>query len=728
MGCRLADINLKNEFYVATGHPPVEERIRALKYGPMFAVFDRYGNIRSSGLGEHGLYYRGTRYLSRLILTIGNTPPLYLSSGVRSDNSLFCADLTNVDLVNGDTVILSRGTIHLVRSRLLWNGVCYEQLRLTNYGSYSLTLPVRIEFASDFVDLFEVRGARRPRRGERLPDQIERDRILLQYRGLDEVIRCAEIRCVPVPTEISNSHVVMETELKPRETAKFHFTVRCDWESESKVENLDYALAALASESSAAEEPRCTVRTSNSQFNQWFERSLADVHMMIVGNPEACYPYAGVPWFSTVFGRDGIITALECLWLNPRIAEGVLLYLSETQAREQDPAKEADPGKIIHEMRHGEMAAMGEIPFGRYYGSVDSTPLYVMLAGAYYQRTGDLQLIRAIWKNIELALAWLDDYGDVDGDGFVEYQRRSAKGLVQQGWKDSNDSVFHADGSLAEAPIALCEVQGYAYAAKRCGAVLASALGEQGRAEELESQAESLKKKFNEVFWCEELSTYALALDRDKRPCRVRTSNAGHSLFTGIARTERAERLAQVLFGEDSFSGWGIRTVSSLERKYNPISYHNGSVWPHDNALIAQGLARYGFTELSARVMESMFEVSSYFEMNRLPELLCGLHRRDGEGPTLYPVACSPQAWSAGTASLLLASVLGLSLDANRKRVVLERPWLPDSISRVCVSGLQMGDGTVDLRVERRGGRVYVEVPNHSGSVDVVVREEQVAK
>lgn len=722
MEFQLVDISVKNEFYVATGSPPLEERVRVLKYGPMFAVFDRFGDIRISGLGEHGIYYRGTRFLSRLTLILGHTPPLFLSSGVRADNILFSADLTNLDLLRDDKVVLPKGSVHLVRSRLLWEGVSYEQLRFTNYGLMPVRLPIRIEFAADFADIFEVRGVTRPRRGEQRPELIEHSQVVLSYEGLDNVIRHTRLCCSPVPSEISESHMLVETELIPHETVKLQFTVQCEETQPSSLRTFDTALASVVSEIKQEQIEECAIRTSNNQFDSWMDRSLTDVHMMTVGNPETDYPYAGVPWFSTVFGRDGIITALECLWVNPQFAKGVLQYLAATQALERDSLAEAQRGKILHETRHGEMAALGEIPFGYYYGSVDSTPLFVMLAGAFYQRTADLDFIRALWPHIELAIAWIDQFGDVDSDGFVEYQRQSTKGLIQQGWKDSSDSIFHADGTLAEPPIALCEVQGYVFAAKRFAASLAAALGEMKRAEELEMQAGILQKKFEDTFWCDELSTYALALDRKKQPCRVRTSNAGHCLYTGIASPNRADRVLRTLMQDDSFSGWGIRTVSSRERNYNPISYHNGSVWPHDNAIIAVGFSRYGFTTEAANLLDSLFEASSFFELSRLPELICGLHRRPGEGPTLYPVACSPQAWSAGSAFMLLQASLGLSFNAPQKRIVLERPVLPASISSIQINGLQLGDSRVDLRAERCDTEAKVEVTHKDGAVDVVVR------
>ena len=719
----MVDVSVKNEFYVATGSPPLEERVRVLKYGPMFAVFDRFGDIRISGLGEHGIYYRGTRFLSKLALYLGHTPPLFLSSAVRSDNILFSADLTNVDLLRDDKVVLPRGSVHLVRSRLLWDGVSYEQLRFTNYGPTPVRLPIRIEFASDFADIFEVRGVTRSRRGELRPELIENNQVVLSYKGLDNVIRNTRLCCSPEPSEISESHMLVDTELVPRETVKLQFIVQCDDNRSSTASTFDAAFASVVSEFNQDQLGESAIRTSNNQFNTWLNRSLTDVHMMTVGNPETDYPYAGVPWFSTVFGRDGIITALECLWLNPHFARGVLQYLAATQALERDPLAEAEPGKILHETRHGEMAALGEIPFGCYYGSVDSTPLFVMLAGAFYQRTADLDFIRALWPHVELAIAWIDQFGDVDSDGFVEYQRQSTKGLIQQGWKDSSDSVFHADGSLAEPPIALCEVQGYAFAAKRYAATLASALGEMKRAEELEAQSRKLQQTFEDTFWCGELSTYALALDGKKQPCCVRTSNAGQCLYSGIANQKRADHVLRTLMQDDSFSGWGIRTVSSRERNYNPISYHNGSVWPHDNAIIAAGFSQYGFMKEAARLLDSFFEASSFFELNRLPELICGLHRRPGEGPTLYPVACSPQAWSAGSAFMLLQAALGLSLNAPERRIILDRPVLPASISYIQIDGLQLEQSRINLQAERRGTETKVEVTYKEGPVDVIVRE-----
>jgi glycogen debranching enzyme len=383
--------------------------------------------------------------------------------------------------------------------------------------------------------------------------------------------------------------------------------------------------------------------------------------------------------------------------------------------------QDAEIGKILHETRRGEMAALKEIPYGRYYGSIDATPLFITLAGTYYERTGDRAFISQIWPNIELALQWIDRAGDADGDGFVEYSRRSKGGLIHQGWKDSHDAVFHADGSSAEGPIALCEVQGYVFAAKRRAARLALALGHPEQARRLLKEADTLRTQFERRFWCNDLSTYALALDGFKRPCRVRTSNAGHCLWTGIAEYKHGVKLAKLLVGDEFFNGWGVRTVAATETRFNPMAYHNGSVWPHDNALIAAGMASYGFKEGALKILCGLFDASLFLELHRLPELLCGFSRRPGEGPTLYPVACSPQTWSSVALFLLLQACLGLRIEAPRARLSFSQPVLPPFLDHIEIQHLRVGDAVVDLSLERHATDVGINILRREGRVEVVV-------
>jgi glycogen debranching enzyme len=699
-----------------------DDRPRVLKHGDTFAVFDHFGQFTPAGLGEQGLFHEGTRHLSSLLLELDGQRPFFLNSTVRDENDQLSVSLTNPDEVRDGRVAVPLGTLHLAVRAFLWQGTCHWQLRVKNHGLAPVSPTIHLRFRADFADIFEVRGMRRQARGSDLLPQVEGDRVVLSYLGLDRVQRWTLIRLTPPPAIFTEDAARFDLTLGRGDEAAFEAAVAC-WKGNQTAEPSGFENARRVAEAATERHKTggCHVRSSDRRFDDWVRRADSDLHMLISDTPTGPYPYAGVPWFNTPFGRDGIITALQCLWLRPQVARGVLAYLAATQATEIIPEQDAEPGKILHETRNGEMATLREIPFGRYYGSVDATPLFVILAGAYFERTADLAHAEVIRPNVEAALTWIDQYGDVDGDGFVEYQRRSADGLIHQGWKDSDDAISHADGSPAHGTVALCEVQAYTYAAKRAGAVLAAALGRAGRAAELNIQADRLRDRFESAFWCEDLGTYALALDGDKRPCRVRSSNAGHCLFTGIADPGRAARVASGLMDPDSFSGWGVRTLSTRETRYNPMAYHNGTVWPHDNALIAYGFARYGLEDLAVRVLSGLYEAATSFELHRMPELFCGFARRAGEGPTPYPVACAPQAWAAGAVFLLLQACLGLGIDAVEPRIWFHRPRLPDFLGRITITNIAVAGASVDLQLTRHDNDVGVQVLRRDGPVNVLI-------
>ncbi len=713
-------MHMEDEFYILATDASAEAPKRVLKDGDTFAVFDRHGDIQPDGPCQEGLYHEGTRFLSHLLLKLGHTRPFLLHSNVQKDNLLFIANLTNPDIYQAEKLILPRGTLHITRTKMLWQAVCYETLKFGNYGLSSIDVQFSVEYSADFADLFEVRGMTRERRGVLHEATLERSRLRFDYTGLDSVVRRTQIECSPPPDSLSGYGLMFRYRLEPKEEREFHLTYSCQI-SDAPVTQVDYSRARAAAQTALADQetPECRIYTSNEQFNEWLARSSSDLHMMFTATPFGIYPYAGVPWFSTAFGRDGIITALEYLWINPAIARGVLNFLAALQSRQIDAERDAEPGKIMHETRRGEMAALGEIPFTLYYGAVDATPLFVVLAGAYFENTHDLDFIRSIEPNINLALDWMDRYGDKDGDGLIEYARLSANGLIQQGWKDSWDSISHEDGALAAAPIALCEVQAYAYAAKRAGATIALALGQVEKSQTLLVQAEKLKSNFHKRFWSEELSTYVLALDGQKRQCRVKASNAGHCLYTGIVDKRYAGTVAHTLMAPDSFSGWGVRTLASSEARFNPMAYHNGSVWPHDNALIAAGLARYDVKDDANRIFAGLFQATLFVEF-RLPELFCGFEKQNGGGPVPYPVACSPQAWSAAAVFSLLSAVLGLKIDGAASRLSFVRPALPDFLDEIEINNLKVGAGTVDLLIHRRAQSATIEILRRSGDVEVI--------
>jgi glycogen debranching enzyme len=711
-----------SSFYIQATESIQERWPRTLKHGDTFALFDALGDIVEPGLSPGGLFHYDTRYLSGLELLIDGQRPLLLSSAVEDDNVVLTVDLSNPDIYQNGRIVLPRETLHVRRSKFLYGGICYERIAVHNFGSGTQHCWLTLNLAADFVDLFEIRGLTRPGRGTVQSGTEEGRRVLFHYKGLDGRVRCTDIHFDPPPQRLGTGQAVYALEMRPGEQLSIIVTIRCvASEGQPRQFSKPYREARRAAQIAAS--LGGVISSTNALANRMLHRAGADLSMLITATPEGPYPYAGTPWFSTPFGRDGIVTALEMLWIEPGLARGVLHYLARHQATELDGRADAEPGKILHETRQSEMANLGEVPFGHYYGSIDSTPLFVLLAAGYYSRTGDQATIRALWPNIEAALAWIDTYGDRDGDGFVEYYRVSENGLANQGWKDSQDPVFHSDGSLATGPIALCEVQAYVYAAKRGAAILARMLGDHAKADALTDAAERLRRRFEEEFWCEELGLYAIALDGDKQPCRVRTSNAGQVLFCGIASPMRAARIAEVLMTPAMFSGWGVRTVAADAPRYNPMSYHNGSVWPHDNALIALGLGRYGLKRAANAIFAGLFEAGCHMDLTRFPELFCGFPRRRGTAPTLYPVACQPQAWASAAPFALLEACLGVACDHERREIRFHNPLLPAFLEEIRIRNLALDGAAVDLRLRRHGEGTEVAILSQRGDVSIRIAQ-----
>lgn len=710
------------QFYIPVMSSILERRPRTLKHGDTFGVFDHYGNVVPGEGSPEGIYHKDTRYLSDLRILINGRRPLLLSSTVEDNNAGLTADLTNPDFIVRGRLDLPRDTIHIARSKFLWEAACYERFGIRNFSPDPQLIEVAIHFGADFADIFEVRGHERKRRGETRTSVSESD-VVYDYEGLDGIRRRSIIHFDPKPEYLDVEGALFRLELASGSRCSLFLTISCEEGTKTKVQPqsffvcLRHARRALRSSTARA----ASVETSNEILNEVLCRAMADMYMLLTDTEHGALPYAGIPWFSTAFGRDAIIAAIEMLWIDPTIAKGALQFLAATQAKEARPEADADPGKILHEARSGEMARLGEVPFALYYGSVDSTPLFVMLAGLYLECTGDIQTIAGLWPNIQSALAWIDEYGDRDGDGFVEYAREGKTGLVNQGWKDSVDAIFHANGTYADGPIALCEVQGYVYAAKRHAARIADALAHPEYAAVLDQQAEQLRARFETAFWCEEIGTYALALDGRKRPCKVRSSNAGQLLFSGIVSPARATMVADQLLGRDFFTGWGIRTIAASESRFNPMSYHNGSVWPHDNALVGLGFARYGLKHHLERLFTGLFDAAAYMDLRRLPELFCGFRRARGKGPTFYPVACSPQAWSCAAPFALMQACFGLEIDSSAECLRFRQPRLPSFLNEVTLRSIAVGASRLDILLRRSGADVSVNVLRRVGSAQVAV-------
>ncbi len=698
----------------------------AVKEGDTFLYSDLEGNLDHGGSYGLGLYTRDTRFLSHFRMTIGGRDPVLLSSSSER-GYMSHVDLTNPDLYDGDRIVVPQQTLNIRRIRVI-NGRLFERVRVKNYNAFAVSIDVTFVLGADFADIFEVRGMLSPEHPVPEIPTLEDSRVVFGMTGRDGTRRQTRVEFATQPDDLRAEgrivHATFRLTLGPYQTKLLGFTIEpiSGTETPPALE-FDVAVHQLRRSYEEWEQASTQVITDNELFNELLDRSLRDLRALYTETEDGHIIAAGIPWYVTIFGRDSLIASHQLLSINPRPARETLAFLARHQGTQVDDWRDEQPGKILHEIRRGELAGAGVVPHTPYFGSVDSTPWFLVLYGQHLRWTGDVAFAEELLPAAEAALAWIDEYGDLDGDGFVEYLCRSAGGIRNQGWKDSHDSVVHADGRIAEPPIALAEVQAYVYMAKERMADVYLTLGRERDADRLIGQAEELRRRFNEAFWMEDERYFAGALDADKRQVRTVTSNPGHGLYCHIVDDDKAAALAKRLLAPDMFSGWGVRTLSKSAVAYNPMSYHNGSVWPHDNALIAAGFKRYGFVRSTNRVATALFDAAIQADYMRLPELFCGFTRRTPNRPVSYPIACSPQAWAAGSPFLMLQAMLGISARAHVNLLTVNKPNLPTWLNTVEVRNLAVGGSRISLLFRREGEITSFSVLSREGDVRVVMEE-----
>jgi glycogen debranching enzyme len=741
VGNEVYQIDRELSAVLSSGIPAVltacREGRQVIKQESLFLVSADDGNVYpGTGCGM-GLYASDTRFLSGLILKLEGEVPTLLSFSAER-NFLSQVEYMNQKLSLPDGTEIAQETIYVSSIRAI-ESYLREQIRVVNYNPFPLTLQLSLEFAADYADIFEVRGMHRQRHGTFLQPKVEGEHgLMLSYMGGDELFRQTRIRFLEgaplkrlevLPTEHFSTRAIAHLELTIGPNggqAEFEYTLST-LHGDEKPQDQDLKpfmafVADLDAEAHRKSETQTRLWSSNEIYHLMLNRSMRDIASLTLDYDTGFFPSAGIPWFTAPFGRDALITAYQTLLLTPEIAKGTLRFLAKYQGKEDNPFKDEEPGKIMHEIRTGELARMGLVPHTPYYGSVDATPLFLILLSEYYRWTGDVAFVREIWDAVEGALMWLEGYGDLDGDGFVEYQRRSPVGLVVQGWKDSVNSVIFPDATLAEGAIALAEVQGYVYDAKRRTAELCYLMDLRILGDRLSREASELKEAFNHAFWSEADGFYVEALDGQKRQVNVMTSNPGQALWCGIVAEERIPILVEQLMAPAMFSGWGLRTMSADSPVYNPMSYHNGTIWPHDNSLIIKGMADHGYKGEVIRLMDALFQASLQFPYYRLPELFCGFARMgELDRPVPYPVACSPQAWAAGTIFLMLQAALGIQPDAPGNALRIVQPTLPPWLDEIHVRGLRIRETTLDLQFIQANGVTTARVINKQGKAKILI-------
>lgn len=680
------------------------------------------GDIAPAGAPDVGFFFDDTRFLSSLELRINGHRAVVLSSNTERTFSSQI-ELTTGNITLRDSFDLPENTVHIRREQVLASDVLFETFSMENFNLTPVELTLELCFDADFVDVFQVRGVARRVHGQYYEPVIGDDSLEFYYRGLDNRMRNTSVQVWPKPDAMTANGARWDLHLAPLKRVEIRATVTPKIEGRATRAG-DYDQSSnlrLRRDAYRAWAHTCThFESSNDVFDASVDTCVGDFHALRIPDGKEHIIAAGIPWFATIFGRDSIIAAYQSLLLNPQLAIDTLRVLARYQGREINDWLDEQPGKILHEYRQGEMTRCGEMPFGPYYGSVDATPLFLILLSETWNWTADEELVQELLPAAYKALDWLEEFGDFDRDGFVEYIRRSPKGLVNQGWKDSWDANIHRDGTIAQPPIALVEVQGYVYDAMYRMASVLRSFGDSARADKLKREATELAKRFERAYWMPHRGFYAMALDGQKKPIEVISSNPGHLLFTRIISKERARAVTQRLMQPDMFSGWGWRTMSQDERVFNPLSYHRGSVWPHDNSLVAHGMALNEYREPALRGLTTLFQAAVEFRDYRLPELFCGVQRREHDRPVHYPVSCSPQAWASGAVLLILTSVLGLRPSAPRKELNIVNPQLPDWLDHLHLRNLRVGNSRVGLDFTRRQHRTFCNVTDISGDKLVV--------
>ena len=685
--------------------------------GKTFLATTMAGDIMPPGAPDSGFFHDDTRFLSRLELRVGGYRTIVLSS---STEQTFVSqiELTTGQSTLRDSYEIPENTVHIRREQLLSSDTLYDYLTFENFNFHELELNIELAYEADFLDVFQVRGVARGEPGHYYLPIVSHDKFVFHYLGRDNVARDTVIHLSPPPDSVDGATGRWRLKLPPFKRFQLQTTIVPQVDGKrSRAQRPDFGQQLRQRRDAFAQyESQSThFNSSNRIFDQLLSTAKGDFHALQIPEGKEHVIAAGIPWFATMFGRDSLIAAYQSLFLNPQLAVETLRVLARYQGKEKNDWRDEEPGKILHEYREGEMTRAGEMPFGPYYGSVDATPLWLILLSETWNWTADEQLVKDMLPHAYRALEWIDRHGDLDGDGFIEYQRRSPRGLANQGWKDSWDAILHRDGEQAKTPIALCEVQGYVYEAKYRMAALLRSFGDIDTADRLKREANDMAKRFEKAFWMPNRGFYALALDAEKKQCQVISSNPGHLLFTRMLSQERAKAVTQEFMKPSMFTGWGWRTMSQEERVFNPLSYHRGSVWPHDNAMTAHGMALYEFREPANKLFTALFQAATKFRDYRLPELFCGIERREFDNPVQYPVSCSPQAWASGASFLMLMSVLGIRPSAHRKELNIINPTLPEFLDSLKVRNMRVGESRVALDFERRGERTFCNVVEVEG-------------